>query len=95
LPDAQFKGELSEALGEVFRHKQSYLAQPARSQGRRRRPALAHQRLPLSIARTAKAAQSSSGAKQTAIAASVDTEAAGSVGKSPPSASDRASENTH
>jgi hypothetical protein len=37
----------------------------------------------LSIARTAKAAQSSSGAKQTAIAASVDTEAAGGVGESP------------
>jgi hypothetical protein len=86
---------LPDALGEVFRQKQIYLAQPARPQGRRRRPALAHQRLPLSIARTAKAAQSSSGAKQTAIAASVDTEATGSVGESAPSASERAIGNTH
>jgi hypothetical protein len=48
----------------------------------------------LSIARTAKAAQSCSGAKQTAIAASVDTEAAGSMDESAAMASDTAIWNT-
>src|ERR1700730_8571039 len=48
----------------------------------------------LSIARTAKAAQSSSGEKQTAIAAPDVTEAAGSVGESVARESDRTRENT-
>src|ERR1700730_5547408 len=48
----------------------------------------------LSIARTAKAAQSSSGEKQTAIAAPDVTEAAGSVGESVARASDRTRANT-
>jgi hypothetical protein len=49
----------------------------------------------VSIARTAKAAQSSSGEKQTEIAALDATEAAGRVSGVPIKESDNAIENTH
>jgi hypothetical protein len=49
----------------------------------------------VSMALTANAAQSSSGAKQTAIAASVEAEAADCEGEIAPSASVRANRNTH
>ncbi len=49
----------------------------------------------LSIGRTAKAAQSSSGAKQTATAAPDETEAASCIGESTPKERARARCNTH
>jgi hypothetical protein len=49
----------------------------------------------LSIARIAKAAQSSSGAKQTAIAAPDATDEAGNAGENAPITSERAIRNTN